>query len=91
MVRASELLDGIESASVIELTHPFRWLTLIAAAAPSKRGTLYGVHGRGFAGQMQRGPALTRFMLQVARADTIGAWPGRSDLGGTAAAAARRG
>jgi p-hydroxybenzoate 3-monooxygenase len=31
--------------------------------------------GRGFAGQMQRGPALTRFMLQVARADTIDAWP----------------
>jgi p-hydroxybenzoate 3-monooxygenase len=71
----SELLDGIENPSVIELTHPFRWLTLIAAAAPSKPRALYGFHSRGFAGQMQRGPALTRFMLQVARADTIHAWP----------------
>ena len=71
----SELFDGIENASVIELTHPFRWLTLIAAATPSKRRALYGFHSRGFAGQMQRGPVLTRFMLQVARADTIDEWP----------------
>jgi p-hydroxybenzoate 3-monooxygenase len=71
----SELLEAIENASVIELKHPFRWLTLIAAAAPSKPRTLYGFHRRGFAGQMQRGPALTRFMLQIARADTIDEWP----------------
>jgi p-hydroxybenzoate 3-monooxygenase len=71
----SALLDGLEQASVIELKHPFRWLTLIAAAAPSKPRTLYGFHSRGFAGQMQRGPNLTRFMLQVGRADTIDEWP----------------
>jgi p-hydroxybenzoate 3-monooxygenase len=71
----SELLDGIEDAAVIELRHPFRWLTLIAAVAPSKPRALYGFHSRGFAGQMQRGPALTRFMLQVASTDTIEGWP----------------
>jgi p-hydroxybenzoate 3-monooxygenase len=48
---------------------------LIAAAPPSKPRTLYGFHRRGFAGQMQRGPELTRFMLEVPRADTIDDWP----------------
>jgi p-hydroxybenzoate 3-monooxygenase len=71
----SALLNGIANASVIELEHPVRWLTLIAAAAPSKARTLYGFHRRGFAGQMQRGPALTRFMLEVPRADTVDEWP----------------
>jgi p-hydroxybenzoate 3-monooxygenase len=71
----SALLHGIANASVIELEHPVRWLTLIAAAAPSKPRTLYGFHRRGFAGQMQRGPELTRFMLEVPRGDTIGEWP----------------
>ena len=70
----SELHEGIENASVIELTHPFRWLTLIAGAAPSKRRALYGFHSRGFAGQMQRGPALTLHVSGGPR-DTIAAWP----------------
>jgi p-hydroxybenzoate 3-monooxygenase len=70
----SVLGDGIANAAVIELEHPFRWLTLIAAAAPSKARPLYGFHNQGFAGQMRRGPALTRFMLEVARADTIDQW-----------------
>ena len=64
----------ITNVSVIELEHPVRWLTLIAAAPPSKPRTLYGFHRRGFAGQMQRGPELTRFMLEVPHADTIDDW-----------------
>jgi len=71
----SALLAGIANVSLIELEHPVRWLTLIAAAAPSKPRTLYGLHRRGFAGQMQRGPELTRFMLEVSRTDTIDEWP----------------
>jgi p-hydroxybenzoate 3-monooxygenase len=71
----SALSRGIANASVIELEHPVRWLTLIAAAAPSKPRTLYGLHRRGFAGQMQRGPELTRFMLEVHRTDTMDDWP----------------
>jgi p-hydroxybenzoate 3-monooxygenase len=70
----SALLSMITNASVIELEHPVRWLTLIAAAPASKPRTLYGFHRRGFAGQMQRGPELTRFMLEVPRADTIDDW-----------------
>lgn len=71
----SALLGAIGHASVIELHHPFRWLTLIADAAPSKPRTIYGFHRRGFAGQMRRGPKLTRYMLEVPRADTIDDWP----------------
>jgi p-hydroxybenzoate 3-monooxygenase len=71
----SSLRRGIANASVIDLDHPFRWLALVAGAAPSKRRALYGFHNRGFAAQLQRGPELTRFMLQVARADTIDEWP----------------
>jgi p-hydroxybenzoate 3-monooxygenase len=71
----SVLLPAIHDATVIELHHPFRWLTLIADAAPSKARTLYGCHRRGFAGQMRRGAKLTRFMLEVPRGDTVDDWP----------------
>jgi p-hydroxybenzoate 3-monooxygenase len=71
----SVLLPAIHDAAVIELQHPFRWLTLIADAAPSKARTLYGFHRRGFAGQMRRGAQLTRFMLEVPPADTVDDWP----------------
>ena len=67
--------DAIAGASVSELHHPFRWLALIADAAPSKPRTLYGLHRRGFAGQMRRGPRMTRYMLEIARSDTIQDWP----------------
>jgi p-hydroxybenzoate 3-monooxygenase len=70
----SALLDGVANASVLELRHPFRWFALIAAAAPSKPRTLYGFHPRGFAGQMRRGPKLTRFMLEVPGRDTLADW-----------------
>ena len=71
----SVLLGAIAGASVIELQHPFRWLTLLADAAPSKPVTIYGLHRRGFAGQLRRGPKLTRYMLEVPRSDTIDDWP----------------
>jgi 2-polyprenyl-6-methoxyphenol hydroxylase-like FAD-dependent oxidoreductase len=71
----SALLGAIRHASVVEWQHPFRWLTLLVDAAPSKPRTLYGFHVRGFAGQMRRGPSLTRFMLEVPRADTLEDWP----------------
>ena len=71
----SVLLPAIHDVDVIERQHPFRWLTLIADAAPSKARTLYGVHRHGFAGQMRRGVRLTRFMLEVPRADTVDDWP----------------
>jgi p-hydroxybenzoate 3-monooxygenase len=71
----SALLGAIRDASVVEWQHPFRWLTLLVDVAPSKPRTLYGFHVRGFAGQMRRGPSLTRFMLEVPRSDAIDDWP----------------
>jgi p-hydroxybenzoate 3-monooxygenase len=71
----SALLGALRHASVVERQHPFRWLTLLAAVAPSKPRTLYGFHARGFAGQMRRGPTLTRFMLEVPRGDSVEDWP----------------
>ena len=71
----SVLLGAIDHAVVTELHHPFRWLTLIADAPSSKPRMLYGFHRRGFAGQMRRGPKLTRFMLEVPPTDTIHDWP----------------
>ena len=71
----SALLAAIRHASVVECQHPFRWLTLLVDAPPSKPRTLYGFHVRGFAGQMRRGPSLTRFMLEIPRGDAIHDWP----------------
>ena len=71
----SALLGAIPHTSVVERQHPFRWLALLTDAAASKPRTLYGFHARGFAGQMRRGPSMTRFMLEVPRADTIEDWP----------------
>ena len=34
------------------VTLPTRWLALIATAPPSTAGTIYGLHARGFAGQL---------------------------------------
>jgi p-hydroxybenzoate 3-monooxygenase len=64
--------DGVTTLAV---SHPFRWLTLIAAVAPSTKGTIYGLHRRGFAGQMHRSATMTRFMLEVAPGDGLDRWP----------------
>jgi p-hydroxybenzoate 3-monooxygenase len=61
-----------EAASLV---HPFRWLTLMADAPPSSEGTVYGLHGRGFAGQMHRSPTMTRFMLEVPAGEGFEDWP----------------
>jgi p-hydroxybenzoate 3-monooxygenase len=69
---ASAFGAGFEVATVV---HPFRWLTLIAAAPPSSEGTVYGLHPRGFAGQMHRSATMTRFMLEVPPGDGLDDWP----------------
>jgi len=69
---ASAFSGGFEAASVL---HPFRWLTLIAAAAPASEGTVYGLHPHGFAGQMHRSATMTRFMLEVPAGDGLDDWP----------------
>jgi len=68
---ASVLSAGSAGASA---AYPTRWLTLIAAVPPSAAGTIYGLHARGFAGQMHRSATMTRFMLEVAPGEDYGQW-----------------
>jgi p-hydroxybenzoate 3-monooxygenase len=69
---ASAFSAGFQAASLV---HPFRWLTLMAAVPPSSKGTIYGLHRRGFAGQMHRSQTMTRFMLEVPVGDGFDEWP----------------
>jgi len=67
-------LDGVR---VVEETLSVSWLAVIAEAPPLKAHTIYAAHPRGFAGQMQRGPSLTRYYLEVSATDTVDDWPAR--------------
>ena len=73
--------DGAGSASAlgdistIELSHPFRWLAVIAAAPPVSERSIYGLHIRGYAAQMRRSATITRYYLEVPHGDDIGDWP----------------
>ena len=72
--------DGAASAlsadaDDVAVAYPFRWLTLIAEVPPSTHGTIYGLHRRGFAGQMHRSPTVSRFMLEVTATDGLDDWP----------------
>jgi p-hydroxybenzoate 3-monooxygenase len=69
---ASEPSSRFAAAS---LSYPVRWLTLIAAAPPSSKGTVYGLHPAGFAGQMHRSATMTRFMLEVPLDEGLDDWP----------------
>jgi p-hydroxybenzoate 3-monooxygenase len=54
---------------------PARLLAVIADAPPLEEHTIYGLHPRGFAGQMRRGPAQTRYYLEAPATDTAADWP----------------
>lgn len=76
---AVAVCDGAASvagagAARVSAAYPSRWLTLIAAAQPSTAGTVYGLHSRGFAGQMHRSAIMTRFMLEVPVGENYGQW-----------------
>ncbi|MFB7504561.1 4-hydroxybenzoate 3-monooxygenase [Streptomyces broussonetiae] len=51
------------------------WLALLAEVPPSTDCVLFGVHPRGFAGQMPRSPEVTRFYLQCPPGDDPENWP----------------
>ena len=71
--RGRECLSA--EADDVSVAYGFRWLTLIAAVPPSRHGTIYGLHRRGFAGQMHRSPTVSRFMLEVPVTDGFEDWP----------------
>jgi p-hydroxybenzoate 3-monooxygenase len=61
-------------APAVSAVYPTRWLTLIAAAAPSTSGAIYGLHSQGFAGQFHRSATMTRFMLEIPAGEDYRQW-----------------
>jgi p-hydroxybenzoate 3-monooxygenase len=68
---------AMTKAQVSEQLLPGRFLVLVAAAPPLDGHTVYAAHPRGFAGQMRRGPAQTRYYLEIPGTDTTADWPER--------------
>jgi p-hydroxybenzoate 3-monooxygenase len=54
---------------------PARVIAVIADAPPVEAHTIYGLHPRGFAGQMRRGPDQTRYYVEAPDTDTAADWP----------------
>jgi p-hydroxybenzoate 3-monooxygenase len=71
----SSVAQAMSHAQVSEQSLPVRWLVILAAAAPLENHTIYAAHPRGFAGQMRRGPAQTRYMLEIPATATAADWP----------------
>ena len=71
----SPVAAAMSQARVSEQSLPVRWLVILGAAPPLENHTIYAAHPRGFAGQMRRGPAQTRYMLEIPAADTAADWP----------------
>jgi p-hydroxybenzoate 3-monooxygenase len=67
---------AMTESRVNEQLLPGRFVVLVAAAPPLEPHTIYAAHPRGFAGQMRRGPAQTRYYLEIPAAETVADWPG---------------
>ena len=66
---------AMTQAQVSEQLLPGRFLVMVAAAPPLEKHTIYAAHPRGFAGQMRRGPAQTRYYLEIPGTDVAADWP----------------
>jgi p-hydroxybenzoate 3-monooxygenase len=66
---------ALEDVRVVEQTLSVSWLAVIGEAPPLEAHTIYAAHPRGFAGQMRRGPSLTRYYLEVPATDGVRDWP----------------
>jgi len=73
---SSLVAAAMTNARVNEQLLPGRFLVIVAAAPPLQEHTVYAAHPRGFAGQMRRGPAQTRYYLEIPATDTAADWPG---------------
>ena len=62
-------------ARTFEREYPFGWLGILAQVAPSIDELVYAHHPRGFALLSLRSPELSRYYVQVAHDEDIGAWP----------------
>jgi p-hydroxybenzoate 3-monooxygenase len=61
--------------SFFDRQYPFGWLGVLADVAPSSVELIYASSNRGFALHSMRSPGVSRFYLQVAPQEQIGAWP----------------
>jgi p-hydroxybenzoate 3-monooxygenase len=64
--------DG--ALTVFEHTHPFAWLGVLAAVAPSTEELIYCRHERGFAMHSMRSPEISRLYLQVGPEESLETW-----------------
>lgn len=64
-----------ECAHVARLDYGVSWLALLAEAPPSSDCVVFGVHRRGFAAHMARGPQVTRYYLECPPGDDPENWP----------------
>jgi p-hydroxybenzoate 3-monooxygenase len=71
----SVVAAAMSQAQVSEEYLPVRWLVVVGQGPPLENHTIYAAHPRGFAGHMRRGPAQTRYYLEVAFTDTPADWP----------------
>src|SRR2546421_7809712 len=69
--------DAVPSGGLqtFERDHPFAWLGILAAVAPSTDELIYAYHDRGFALHSLRSPELSRLYLQVSPHDHVESWP----------------
>ena len=58
-----------------EREHPYGWLGILAAVAPSSDELVYAHHERGFALLSLRTPELSRLYLQCRPDEDLAAWP----------------
>ena len=61
--------------SVYEHDHPFAWLGILAAVAPSSPELVYASSDRGFALLSARSPTVSRCYLQVGPDEDLDGWP----------------
>lgn len=72
---SSLVAAAMTKARVNEQLLSGRFVVIVAAAPPLEGHTVYAAHPRGFAGQMRRGPAQTRYYLEIPATDTAADWP----------------
>jgi p-hydroxybenzoate 3-monooxygenase len=71
----SAIAAAMTDLEVVEETPPVRLLAVLGTTPPLEGHTIYAAHPRGYAGQMRRGPDVTRFYLEVPSTDTLADWP----------------
>ncbi|QEU90098.1 4-hydroxybenzoate 3-monooxygenase [Streptomyces kanamyceticus] len=63
-----------ERVSVARHDYGIGWLALLAEAPPSSDCVVFGLHPRGFAAHMARGPRMTRYYLECTPGDDPDNW-----------------